>query len=492
VKSPAEIDAELSEQIGECYADPLKFVLFAYPWGLPGELEHFVGPDRDQREFLLEVGEEVRRRKFNGRDAVPVLKYAISSGRGTGKSARAAWIVNWIMSTRPNAIGTVTANTNTQLQTKTWAAIRRWTNLSINSHWFEHTSEKLWHKDFPQTWFCTPQTCKEENAEAFAGQHSISSTSFYVFDEGSAVPDKIYDVALSGLVSGEPMFFTFGNPTRRTGQLFRACFGNERDTWLTRVIDSRNSELTNQRQLKEWVEEKGEDSDWVRVWVRGLPPSAGDFQFIDSERVYAAQRREGQYLPDDPLICGVDVARGGADHNVIRFRRGFDARTIPAQRIPGESTRDSMLLVSKLADLLADKRPERKISMMFVDSGYGGPVVNRLHQLGYKNVQEIGFGSASPDHHQANMRAYMWQQMKDWLLMGSIDKDERLEMDLTTPGYKHDKRDRLVLESKDEIKERGFSSPDDGDALALTFAQKVAPVGGLKKKRHHAVNRPWA
>jgi phage terminase large subunit len=34
----------------------------------------------------------------------------------------------------------------------------------------------------------------------------------------------------------------------------------------------------------------------------------------------------------------------------------------------------------------------------------------------------------------------------------------------------------LVLESKADMQKRGQASPDDGDALALTFAQEVAPA----------------
>jgi hypothetical protein len=46
--------------------------------------------------------------------------------------------------------------------------------------------------------------------------------------------------------------------------------------------------------------------------------------------------------------------------------------------------------------------------------------------------------------------------------------------DLTGPGYELDAKVRIQLESKVEMKERGVDSPDDGDALALTFARNVA------------------
>lgn len=287
----------------------------------------------------------------------------------------------------------------------------------------------------------------------------MSSTSFYLFDEASAIPDKIFEVAEGGLTDGEPMIFAFGNPTRANGKFHRVAFGLERERWNHRSIDSRDCILPNKTQIAEWIEDYGEDSDFVRVRVRGLPPSAGDMQFIDSERVWEAQRRAPQFLVDDPLICGVDVARGGSDWNVICFRRGLDARSIPSIRIPGEQTRDSTLLVSKLSEVLADRRPENKVAHMFVDAALGGPVVNRLHQLGFKNVSEINFGSQSPDPHQANMRAFMWQKLKDWLLRGAISGEQRLETDLTGPGFRHSRRDQLVLESKEDMAKAGTKQP---------------------------------
>jgi len=108
------------------------------------------------------------------------------------------WLVNWIMSTRPHAQGTVTANTGTQLETKTWAQIAKWTKMSVTAHWFSVSmgrgSMKMVHKEHPASWFCTAQTCREENSEAFAGQHAANSTSFYINDEASAIPEKIWEV----------------------------------------------------------------------------------------------------------------------------------------------------------------------------------------------------------------------------------------------------------------------------------------------------------
>lgn len=475
--SPAEI--ELQDFVGQFAEDPLGFVLACYPWGEAGALEQHQGPDEWQRAFLEHLGEQVRSRHFDGFTPVSPIREAVSSGHGIGKSVLVAWLVDWIMSTRPNAQGTVTANTFTQLQTKTWAAIRRWTKLCLTGHWFIVNSGRMYHPQFAESWFCALQSSQEENSEAFAGQHAADSTSFYIVDEASAVPGGTLDVAEGGLTDGEPMIFLFGNPTRNSGRFHEVAFGSLRDRWHTTIVDSRQSRFTNKTQIGEWESDYGEDSDFFRVRVRGLPPSASDIQFIDSGRVYASQRRGSEPLPDEPLIAGVDVSGGGSAWTVCRFRRGLDARAIPPIRITGEQTRDRNLVIAKLAETLK----QHTIAAMFIDSAFGSPIVERLQVLGFSQVHEVNFGGESPDAHQANQRAYQWNKLKDWLLRGAIDpKDARLEADLTGPGFHLNKKDQLVLEAKESMLKRGVASPDDGDALSLTFAQPVSVTLGYVPK----------
>lgn len=492
IASSVSVEEQLADFVSDFYADPYGFVLAAYPWGEPGPLKDYKGPDKWQRELLEGIGIEVRRNAFDGLTPVSPIRRAVASGHGCGKSTLAAWLVNWIMSTRPHAQGTVTANTYVQLETKTWASVKRWTALSITGQWFLVGDHKMYHRSHKDTWFCAPQSCKEENSEAFAGQHAATSTSFYIFDEDSGIPDKIHEVSEGGLTDGEPMVFRFGNPTQNTGAFHQACFGSMRDRWSPTVVDSRESQFTNKAQLEEWIKDYGEDSDFVRVRVRGLPPRASELQFIDQDRVWQAQKRPYvSAFSDDPLLVGVDVSDGGAAWNVIRFRKGADARSIPPIRIPGEVVRnDRSALLAKLADVLEETYDGYRVAAMFIDSAFGAPYVERLKAMGHKNVIEVRFGATSPDPHEANLRAHMWARMKDWLSSGLIsDKDQKLETDLTAPGYHIDRSDRLVIESKENMAKRGVASPDDADALALTFAAHVRPQ---KKRTVTVASMEWS
>lgn len=490
--TPSRANLELAEFVAQFYADPLGFVLACYPWGEPdSDLEQETGPDDNQIEFLTALGEEVRLRPFDGKTPVMPIRMAETSGHGTGKSAMGAWIANWIMSTRPQSIGTCTAGTATQLETRTWAAIQKWTALCITSHWWEVLSRGIYARpeilkpgQTPESWCLTAQTCKEENKQSFAGQHAKTSTSWYLFDEASTVPDGIWEVAYGGLSDGAPMFFAWGQPERNTGEFYNVCFGNQRDRWNVRTVDSRRSRFTNKALIEEWRKDYGEDSDWFKVRVLGLPPSASELQFIDSARVDKAKRNNIEVLPDEPLVAGFDVSGGGKAWNVIRFRRGRDARSVPPIRISGEAGRDRQLLVAKAAQVLSD--PALKPAMMFVDSAFGSPIVERLHAMGFQNVMEVVFGGESANKHQFNMRAFMWNAMKDWLPGAAIDKDDiRLHTDLVGPGFHLNPKSQLVIESKESMQKRGIASPDDGDALALTFAQPVAPARKPTTSSHY-------
>lgn len=488
----------LAEIVAEYYDNPLGFVRHCYPWG-EGDLQGFDGPDEHQEEFLTSLGEEVRKRAFDGHTAVAPIRMAETSGHGTGKSALGAWITNWIMSTRPWSIGTVTAGTATQLDERTWTEIRRWTNLCITKDWWEVQANGIYVKQslcgpgqVQEKWKVIPQTCAPEKAQSFAGQHAATSTSWYLFDEASTVPDQIFKVAYGGLTDGEPMMFVWGQPERNSGEFHNICFGALSDRWNHRRVDSRKSRFTNKPLIAEWEQDYGEDSDWYRVRVLGLPPTADELQYIDFVRVKAARSRQVEVLKDEPLVAGFDVSGGGAAWNVIRFRRGLDARSFPAVRITGEQGRERAVLIAKASEILRAGVNGIPVAAMFVDSAFGSPIVERLHTMGFKNAHEVNFGGNSPDTHCLNYRAYMWMQTKDWLLKGAIPDDERFATQLCGPGYHINKSNKLVIEAKEKMQKRGLASPDDADALALTFAQAVAPVTPKKKSFASAMLSPWS
>lgn len=501
---PRSYDEQLADEVATFYADPLGFVLFAYEWGVDPALSvvklpepySFVydseyGPDLWACQLLEEIGRKVLEHDFNGADPVDAIREAISSGHGIGKSAITAWLVDWIMSTRPHCKGVVTANTAEQLASKTWAEIAKWTKRCITGHWFQVTTGKgamrMVHKDYPESWRCDAQTCREENSESFAGLHAASSTPFYIFDEASAIPEKIWEVAEGGMTDGEPMWFVFGNPTRNTGRFFD-CFNRMRHRWNARHIDSRTVQITNKKLISEWVADYGEDSDFVRIRVRGVFPRASYMQFIARDIVDEAMNRDMPYIAHtgrSVAAVGVDVARFGDDQSVIRTRIGRDARSVPVKKF---RQLDTMQLATKVAEHVNHLQRDMGLRVvLFVDGGgVGGGVIDRLRQLGY-DVVEVQFGGkADEETKYVNKRTEMYGRLREALPSLYLTPDEQLVTDLTGVEYTVNDKDQLVLERKKDMKARGLASPDDGDALALTYAQPlhaIATTGIMEPSR---------
>lgn len=462
--------------------DPEAFVMFAYPWGKKDTpLEHFDGPRNWQREVLQAIKHHIKENKdrvAKGKEP-KMLKLAVASGRGIGKSALVAWLNQWHMSCRIGATSIITANSENQLKSRTWAEAGKWKTMMINSHWFEFQTLKL----FPAKWFSEllkeqlqidttyyyseAQLWSEENPDAFAGIHNPKGV-MLIMDESSGVPQNIWDVS-TGFFTDRSLYhfqFAFSNPRRGSGAFFE-CFHKNRKYWHRMQIDSRDVEGINKDELDAIVDQYGEDSFQARVEVRGLFPKQGERQFIPREIVIQAMEREDIVDDHAALIMGVDVARFGDDKSVIVFRKGRNLRYIETQKYDGK---DNMELANICAEMIAKYNPDA----VCIDAGGGTGVIDRLREMNYK-VHEVWFGSKSNSPEYRDKRMQLWADMKAWLGGACIPDDQELLADLTGPEYDFaPKSDALFLESKEKMKKRGLASPDYGDALATTFAVKVA------------------
>jgi hypothetical protein len=179
----------LAHRVACCYARPDWFVAEFFPWG-EGELAAYKGADTWQEGFLREWGEEIRLRGFDGVHPVAPIRFATSSGHGIGKTTLVAWIAAFLLSTRPQSQGTVTANTFPQFEAKTWAAICRWMKLSKTRPWFQIGADRIYMRNQPDSWFLRALTAQNEKSESFAGQHAANSSSYYIFDEASPLSRK--------------------------------------------------------------------------------------------------------------------------------------------------------------------------------------------------------------------------------------------------------------------------------------------------------------
>ena len=457
--------------------DPLKFVLFTFPWGQKGTpLEHFAGPRKWQREVLQNLADHIKQN--NGKVDYDTFRMATSSGRGIGKSALVSWLVIWMLTTRIGSTTIVSANSEAQLRSVTWAEITKWLSMSLNSHWFEVSATRVmpakWLTELVERdlkmgtryWGVEGRLWSAENPDAYAGVHNFDGV-MLIYDEASGIDDTIWSVAAGFFTENTPNRFwlAFSNPRRNAGYFYE-CFHSKRDFWSTKIVDARSVENTDKQVYQQIIDEYGPDSTQAHVEVYGQFPNASDDQFIGASVVDEAMRRAPHKDPSAPVVIGVDPARFGSDSTVIAVRQGRDITTI--KRFKGD---DTMTVVGHVIEAIETYRP----ALVVIDEGgLGAGIVDRLKEQRYK-IKGVNFGNKSKNPLMwGNKRAEMWGEMREWLKTASVPHDRYLKNDLTGPMMKPDSKGTIYLESKKDMKARGLASPDAADAIAVTFAFPVA------------------
>jgi len=461
--------------IAESEFDPLHYVMFAFPWGEPGPLENETGPDDWQIDILTAIKDALQAGILAQEAMATAIRVAIASGHGIGKTALIAWIIKWFMATRPFPQVVVTASGAAQLSNKTWRELAKWHRMSIDGHWYTWTATKYYHNEYPDTWFAAAVPWSEHNPDAFAGTHEKHV--LIIYDEAQAIADSIWSVTEGAMTTSGVIWLAFGNYSKNTGR-FHECFaGKTRDRWIRRQIDSRNCKHANQKQIQEWIEDYGEDSDFVRIRVRGVAPRSGSNQFIGQDLVDKCSTYKAEGYETAPKFLILDVARFGSNKSVAGTRQGRKWRILKKWT---ELATDQ--LTNRFIEYIESEQPD---AIIVDGDGIGGAIVDNLRRLGHdkkdgKNILFEFHGSVPADDEKMyyNRRAECWGWMRDAMGLG-VEKpeDHELDTDLTAPEYTYATKsghDVILLESKKDMQARGIASPDNADVFAMSYSVKMA------------------
>jgi hypothetical protein len=486
IDAERDVQHELVEEIASFTHDPLGFDDFVYPWG-SGDLESSRGAYEWQEKILSLIGDHLS----NEATRHQPLRIAVASGNGIGKSALLARITNWALSTCEDTKVLITAGTGKQLATKTQPEMAKWFRLAINAHWFNVKKESIAIKSdrHTDTWRADLVTWDENNPDTFQGLHNKGKRIVLIFDEAAAIASIIWLRAQKALtdVETEIIWLVFGNPTDNAST-FAECFGVDAYRWKTFHIDSRTVQGTNKEELQKDVDRYGEDCDYIRYSVRGEFPRRGTAQFIGHDLVAAARRYKAVGYEHLPKILSCDVARFGDNETVFGLRQGRRFDILEAHRglDTVETTERAVILLDQIA-------PD---AFVIDGDGIGGAVVDGLKHRGYTKekscpVFEFHGGATAYDPKMYfNRRTECWGAARDALKEGAqIPDDAEIERQLTGPNYHivqgKTQNGSVILESKEDMRQRGVESPDRGDCYAMTFAVKLAP-----KRKEVPAQRP--
>jgi hypothetical protein len=438
-------------------------------------------------------------------------KVGLSACAGPGKSALLAWVGLWWEHTHYDAQAICTSVTRENLRDGLWKEIATWYGKALLlQDAFELQGQRLVHRERPETWWLAARGWAKDadvhaQASALGGFHTKHA--LFLMDEIGTLPDAV-------LVTAERIF-TGGmdtarlvcawNPETTTGAAYRISTKDRRRWHIVNITADPDDPKRTPRVSRDWAQQQiddwGRDSDFVRVNVLGLFPQRGSDNLLGPDDIVRAQGRDVPFhaLNNEASIWGLDPARSpNGDRSVLRERCGPVAfRPYVWRGLDGPT------LAQRASFVLNESK--RKPDYIFVDvGGVGASAYDHLCLLGWKSITvPVDFAGAPEDERFHDKNAEMHYRLAQWVAKyGCLPLEcGALASELTTRTFAfkaRGKRTAYAVESKDDLKERGLPSPDEADALALTFASSRTPKRGFeleldrRKGTHEAKHeRTW-
>lgn len=436
----------------------------------------------------------------------------VRSGQKIGKSLAAAIVALWWIATRSAGSVVMTSGNSAQVKSILWRELKKLYRAAgcertIGGHLNESPEGGLMFDDGRMVIGLTAKDA--ERIAGFSGDELL-----FIIDESSGFADDLHE-AIEGNLQGGGHELALGNPTKATGWFI----GGFRLTAINHCIhvDSRENPnyiagrkvvpgLALRETIEELLRKYGESHPVFQVRVGGNPPSAGEMVVVPMALLQAAVTRwtggtlDGAEVAAatapalEGLEVGVDVARFGSDDTVIQGRRGNYA--LPAVPVHGF---DTVQVAGKVAEYVrTHRRDENDRPVVKVDgNGVGAGVVDVLRGNADLVVVDVNAGSSATSDEYVRMRDQLWWSVRLWLEEGgALPPDEERDEELLAPTYRFDARQRIQVESKDEMKKRLKRSPDRADALALcvmrapVIGEVVAPGDANRRAAHALAGMP--
>lgn len=392
---------------------------------------------------------------------------------GSGKDWTSGRLILWWLSTRYPAKVVVLAPTHRQVHDIVWRECRTaYHNAAVplGGRMLPRDSRLEYDDEHFAVGFAVDDAF---NIQGFHSPHLLA-----VLSEAHGIPQDQHDAVRR--LNPSAIMMT-GNALGSAGGEFYESHHERSDLWKTLtigahdIIDDPRPGMLTREQVAERAEEWGEDSPLYISAVLAQWPDNSDETLVSVADARAAVERDLD--PGSEVVLGVDVARYGSDASVIYMRRGPCARLVHRQ--VGAST---MTLVTEVVRAIEELKPQRVVVDVV---GVGAGVYDRLKELPLPaSCQVVAFqAGASPRDktRYVNAIAECWWGMSQAFRRGTIDieDDKRLIAQVTSRRYTERSDRTVALESKDDIRKRGGRSPDEADALAMTYVapgRRWAPV----------------
>ncbi|MCM1295980.1 MAG: hypothetical protein NC311_10600 [Muribaculaceae bacterium] len=408
---------------------------------------------------------------------------SVRSGHGVGKTATLSWLICWFLLTHPHAKIPCTAPTQNTLRDVLWNELAKWIQKSpfLKAH-LRWTGEKVSLRGHEDDWYAVARTAtKPEALQGFHAQYLM-----YIIDEASGVPDAVFEPVLGSLSTAGSRLVMCANPTQLSG-FFYDSHHNARDSYHCIVADGRKSGRVSEEYVRQIIHMFGEDSDVFRVRVAGEFPLQNDDAFIP---LYLLERsvRMKPVVRERPMTIDIacDVARYGNDKTIIGSK--IDEVVKIEDKAHGQDTMTTAHKIMEISERIVRRHhfENEIVPVKIDDSGVGGGVTDRLRQIKaseperfrWMYILPVIFGQHIKNQYFDDTTTLMMANVRSMLLTEDdegrekgveliLPDDQDLISQFAARKYIMTPNSRVRVESKDKMKERGLSSPDEADCVCM-------------------------
>ena len=394
---------------------------------------------------------------------------AIAGGGGLGKTATAALLILWFLTTHPFSKIPTTAPNGHLLRDILWSEIPFWVHRCKLKNLFDVSTQRISVKGFPN-WFAVartvPKDTKKDINDTLAGFHAPYL--FIVVDEASGVPDPVF-TALDGAMTSENSYILLiSNPVSTAGYYYNIMSGTINGTWTKRFYSSKESSLVDAAYEQRIIETYGKESGMYKAKVLGKLIELSDGIIVSPQKYDEVLLRNREFQ-EGSIVLGIDVG-GSSDSSVICHRQGNSV--IAWDIFPRLDTDD---LVEKVEGIWRFKYKQKQLTAVVDAIGKGDGVYTKLNKKGlFEVIGHIGSEKAVAEKTYENKRTELYDKVsRDFEnLHFPVPPPEKLKKQLTNIRFDYSK-ERVALEDKRTLIRRLGSSPDEADALSLTEAVKI-------------------
>jgi hypothetical protein len=429
-------------------------------------------------------------------------RVSVKSGQGVGKTGLEAALLLWFLVCFPFPRIVATAPTRQQLHDVLWSEVDKWmSNSPILPRLLKWTKTYVYMIGYEKRWFAVARTAtKPENMQGFHEDNML-----FLVDEASGVADPIME-AITGTLSGDNnKLLLMGNPTKTSGTFYDSHTA-DRSLYQCHTVNAEHVSRTNKDNIAAMKRKYGDRSNVVRVRVYGEFPEQEDDVFIPISWLEQSVKTEisvktakalGIYKDDkgvrQPQDCsgvykieiGCDVARFGDDKTCIGYRVNEVVKIF--KKINGKDTTWTASNIAWLYKTLKEKfRFKGQIGVKVDDGGVGGGVVDQLRA--WKRVEKelyedmvvlpVNFGVSIKNIYYADSTTYMMGVLRDLITPYDdagvphvpeiiLPNDDDMIGQLSCRKYEFISNGKQKVESKQAMKDRGLTSPDEGDCILL-------------------------